>query len=407
MQTLKMECPRAFLPLLRSDARYLAAKGGRGGGKSHYYAEHLIRRAIQNPNLKAVCIREIQKSLRFSVKSLIEQKINRYGLGAYFDIKAAEIRLTKGSGIIIFQGMQDHTADSIKSLEDFDIAWVEEAQNLSDRSLTLLRPTIRKDGSQIWFSWNPEYDDDPVDVFFQKEADDSTLVHVNIDSNPFASDVLLKEMQRDRATQDLDRFAWIWQGEYKKNSKDQVLAANCEVREFEPGHDWDGPYYGGDWGFSEDPTAGVKLWMHDGAMWIEHESYEQHLTFENIAPQWKKDLPDIERHVVRADSSRPDTINYVKRHGIPQIIGCSKGKGSVEDGVEYLRSLSRIYIHPRCNWMQYEARKYRYSTNRAGDPLTKIEDANNHLWDSVRYAVEPLIKNRVNDFNFDTIVSTS
>ena len=152
MATLEMQCPKAFAPLLKSDARYLAAKGGRGGGKSHFYAEHLIRRCLQNPNLKVVCIREIQKSLRFSVKSLIEQKINRYELGKYFDIKTTEIRLTRGAGIIIFQGMQDHTADSIKSLEDFDIAWVEEAQNLSDRSLTLLRPTIRKDGSQIWFS---------------------------------------------------------------------------------------------------------------------------------------------------------------------------------------------------------------------------------------------------------------
>ena len=165
MSNLKIKTPEWAEPLLHPK-RYKAAKGGRGAGKSHFFAEALIEQLIIDPNKSAVCIREIQKSLKFSAKRLIEQKIEDLEVSKLFNITQSEIRAVQGKGVILFQGMQDHTADSIKSLEGFDIAWVEEAQNLSARSLKLLRPTIRKEGSEIWFSWNPERDTDPVDLFF-------------------------------------------------------------------------------------------------------------------------------------------------------------------------------------------------------------------------------------------------
>jgi phage terminase large subunit len=152
--------PPAFEALLEP-SRYKAAFGGRGSGKSHAFAELLVRRCIEAAPLRAVCIREMQRSLDQSVKRLIEDKIQALGLGRHFRVQADRI-LTPGGGRIIFQGMQNHTAESIKSLEGYDIAWVEEAQALSIRSLDLLRPTIRKPGSELWFSWNPTRADDPT-----------------------------------------------------------------------------------------------------------------------------------------------------------------------------------------------------------------------------------------------------
>lgn len=145
MWTLKIETPRWSVPLLRPN-RIKGAKGGRSSGKSHTFAEMLVEEHIHDKDLQSVCIREIQKSLKFSAKKLIESKIREFGVSHLFEITLTEIRRVDGQGLIIFQGMQDHTADSIKSLEGFDRAWVEEAQSISKRSLELLEPTIRKDG---------------------------------------------------------------------------------------------------------------------------------------------------------------------------------------------------------------------------------------------------------------------
>ena len=158
--TLKPKIARAFLPLL-PPSRYKGAYGGRGSGKSHYFAERLVIRAVERGGFRAVCIREIQKSLKESAKKLIEDKIEALGVSGLFEVLTDQIRTPDG-GVIIFQGMQDHTAESIKSLEGFDVAWVEEAQTLSATSLKLLRPTIRKEGSELWFSWNPTRKTDPI-----------------------------------------------------------------------------------------------------------------------------------------------------------------------------------------------------------------------------------------------------
>ena len=126
------------------------------------FAEMLIEEHIMNPNQSSVCVREIQKSLNQSVKRLLELKIEELNAGEFFEVQDAVIKSRRGNGRIIFQGMQNHTADSIKSLEGYDRAWVEEAQSLSQQSLDLLRPTIRKPGSELWFTWNPRNETDPV-----------------------------------------------------------------------------------------------------------------------------------------------------------------------------------------------------------------------------------------------------
>ena len=211
---LKPRAPRAFVPLL-SPARYKGAHGGRGSGKSHFFAELLIARCVSKKT-DAVCVREVQKSLKQSVKKLIEGKIAELGVSALFDIQATEIRGPHG-GVIIFQGMQDHTAESIKSLEDFDIAWVEEAQSLSQFSLTLLRPTIRKPGSELWFSWNPRRKTDAVDALLRGKTPPSgaVVIEANWRDNPWFPDELETERQDDERDRP-DQYDHVWGGDYVK-----------------------------------------------------------------------------------------------------------------------------------------------------------------------------------------------
>ena len=213
--TLQIPTAKAFAPLLEP-SRYKGAHGGRGSGKSQFFADNIIDHAICRPGFRAVCIREVQKSLKQSAKKLIEDKIAGHGLGSKFQILTDEIR-TPGGGVIIFQGMQDHTAESIKSLEGFDVAWVEEAQSLSQRSLGLLRPTIRKPNSEIWFSWNRTRKIDPVDVLLTGPSlpTGAVVVNANWRDNPWFPEVLEQE-RLDDARDRPDQYDHIWEGGYLK-----------------------------------------------------------------------------------------------------------------------------------------------------------------------------------------------
>jgi phage terminase large subunit len=202
-----------FQPLL-SPSRYKGAHGGRGSGKSHIFGELAVEYCLMHPGARIVCIREVQKTLAQSSKHLIETKIGALGLGAKFKVLNDRIE-TPGGGLIIFQGMQDHTAESIKSLEGFDIAWVEEAQTLSKRSLALLRPTIRKDGSEIWFSWNPRHKNDAVDEFLRGESSvpDAIVVEANWRDNPWFPATLEQERLLDLQRYP-ERYGHTWDGQY-------------------------------------------------------------------------------------------------------------------------------------------------------------------------------------------------
>lgn len=390
MATLEIATPRWAVPLLQP-ARYKGAYGGRSSGKSHFFAELLVEDMVCDPDLRAVCIREVQKSLKFSAKQLIEDKIGAFGVEHLFDIQREEIRRKGGSGVCIFQGMQDHTADSIKSLEGFKRAWIEEAQAISETSLRLLRPTMRAPGAQMWFSWNPDQPDDPVEFLRRRPPEGAIVVPVNYTDNPFFPEEMQAELAYDQAG-DPETFAHVWLGEYNTRSDAQIFAGRYRIEEFEPGPGWDGPYFGADWGFAQDPTILVKCWiMPDGRVAIEKESGKVGLDIDRTGDLWARDIPEARASRVRADSARPETVSYMQRHGWPGVTGVDKWKGSVEDGVEWLRARG-LLIHPRCERAKREARLYRYKTNKAGDVLAQVEDAENHCIDAVRYACAPLIR---------------
>jgi phage terminase large subunit len=212
LSILRIDVPRAFKPLLQPK-RYKGAYGGRGGAKSHFFAEQLIAKCYQQPT-RAVGIREIQISIRDSVRQLLADKVQKLGLGGFFNVLDTEIRGLNGSNII-FRGMQSFNAETIKSLEGYDLAWIEEAQTLSQKSLDLLRPTIRNPDSELWFGWNPRYRTDPVDMFFRKHPPpDAVSVAVNWRDNPWFPSVLRRDMEHDRAT-DVEQAEHIWEGGYE------------------------------------------------------------------------------------------------------------------------------------------------------------------------------------------------
>lgn len=220
MRTLNIKTARVFAPLLQP-SRYKAAWGGRGSGKSHFFAERLIEDCLAEPGesgqgMRAVCIREVQKDLAQSSKLLIETKLQSFGLGEADGFKVfRDVIQTPGDGLMIFKGMNDYTADSIKSLEGFKRAWWEEAQTGTQHSINLLRPTIRAAGSELWFSWNPKRKTDPVDVMFRGEEKPTgaLVVKANWRDNPWFTSELEQERQ-DCIRMQPDQYEHIWEGGY-------------------------------------------------------------------------------------------------------------------------------------------------------------------------------------------------
>ncbi len=390
---LTRQIPRVFKPLY-VDARYKFIYGGRGSAKSHDRAEALIEKAaIQK--LDWVCIREVQKSLAQSVKKLLEIKIQHLKVGHLFEVQENCIKSAHG-GLIIFQGMQDHTADSIKSLEGQDGAWIEEAQTLSQRSLDLLRPTIRKPGSEIWATWNPRFDTDPIDAFARgtNPPPGSIIVRSNYYDNPFLPQVLRDEMEYDKR-RDPDKYAHVWLGEYQRNSESRVFR-NWTIEDFERPF---GTVYrlGADWGFANDPTVLIRCSIDGNRLYIDYEAHMVGCEIINT-PDLFRQVPESDKWFITADSSRPETISHMKRNGFPRINGSMKGKGSVEDGIEFLKSFD-IVVHPRCVETIKELTLYCFKTDSlTGKILPLFEDKNNHLIDALRYACEGIrhtIKNQV------------
>ena len=382
---LQIQTPRWAKPILdRENARYIGAWGGRGSGKSWFFAEWIIERCVMQKT-DVVCVREVQKSLKQSVKKLIENKIEELGIGHLFEIQTAEIKCPHG-GVIIFAGMQNHTADSIKSLEGFDIAWVEEAQSISQFSLDLLRPTIRKPGSQMLFSWNPRFDTDPIEGLLRGPGapPDSIVVEVNYLDNPWFPDVLREEMEYDKR-RDPDKYMHVWKGEYVRNSETRVFK-NWTIEEFDAPPDAV-HRFGADWGFASDPTVLVRCHIIGRKLYIDYEAYRVGCEIVDT-PALFMSVPEAERWPMVADSARPETISHMRKNGFPKILAAVKGPKSVEEGVEWLKSFD-IVVHPRCLHTIDELTLYSYKTDRdTSRVLPLLEDKKNHVIDALRYACE-------------------
>lgn len=384
---MKVALPEAF-QFLTEAARYKVAYGGRGSAKSWSVARVLCLLAASKP-IRILCARELQSSIRDSVHRLLADQIDALNLSARLEIQNAEIRGVNGS-LFIFEGLR-HNTTKIKSMEGIDICWVEEAERVSEESWKILVPTIRKPGSEIWVTFNPEQETDPTYTRFVKNPPPDAIVRkVNHDQNPWFPIELRKEMEYDYRV-DPDSAAHIWGGECRKIGDAQVLKGKWTIDDFTPEADWNGPYYGADWGFSQDPTTLVRMWIHKRTLYIEYEAYGVGVEITET-PALFDNVPGSRKHTIRADSARPETISYMKRQGF-NIMAAKKGPGSVEDGIAHLRGYEKIIIHPRCKYAAQEARLYSYKVDKlTGDILPILLDANNHIIDAIRYGLEPVIK---------------
>lgn len=408
MTTVRIELPPKLVPVFADDgdsgkARYRGAYGGRGSGKSFGFAKMAAIRGWER-KLRILCARELQYTLRESSLAEIARTIaSEPWLDAFYDCGESYIRGANGTEFI-FRGLR-HNIKEIKSLVGIDICWIEEAEQVSKESWRVLIPTIREPGSEIWATWNPESLDSATrERFIGSPPERAKVVELNWRDNPWFPPELEEERQYDLRG-DPDMYAHIWEGQCITRSDAQVLAGKWRVDTFEPSPKWGGPYYGADWGFANDPSVLVRCWIHQRVLYVEYEAYGVRVDL-NDHYQLFNAVPDSMHAVIRADSARPETISHlrapertttgVKGHpGFRGLVAVKKWPGSVEEGIAYLRNFEAIVIHPRCMHAAEEARLWRYKVDRmTGDVLPVLIDANNHVWDAVRYALQPLIQRK-------------
>jgi len=386
---MNVQIPKAFKPLFKPE-RWKIYYGGRGGGKSWSFANALLVLGVKK-RMRILCTREIQGSMKQSVHKLLHQCIERMSLDNFYRVTRDGIYGANGTEFI-FLGLK-HDPNQIKSLEGIDICWVEEAQKITHESWSILTPTIRKQGSEIWVSFNPILDTDPTYQQFivNNNRDNALVVKVNFYDNPYFSDELRNELEYMKQN-DYDEYLHIWEGECRTSTDAQIFRHKYTVMDFTP------PsnavfYYGLDWGFSQDPTAVLRCFIFDNCLYIDHEAGGKQIELDNTY-KLIDEIPLSKQHIIRADSARPESISFVKRQGY-KMESVHKWSGSVEDGIEFIRSFRMVYIHTRCLNTAEEFVKYSYKVDRlTEDILPQIVDSNNHYIDALRYALQPMIKRK-------------
>lgn len=415
MTAARVKLPPKLIPVFQGEADYRGAYGGRGSAKTRSFA---LMSAIRGymfgmagvSGLILGC-REFMNSLDDSsleeIKGAIQARDKDSGeylypwLVDYYEIGEKFIRSRDGRIRYAFSGLR-HNLDSIKGKSKILIAWADEAETISATAWDKLDATVREEGSEVWITWNPESEDSETKRRFQDSPPPTAkIVELNWRDNPWFP-ARLNRLRLRQQEQDPERYDHIWEGRCITRNDAQILAGQWVVRDFEPASDWQGPYYGLDFGFANDPTAAVKCWIRDRRLWIEYEGGKVKLDVDDTAAFMRERVPGIEEHTVRADSARPESISYLRRHGLAGMVGVKKGKGSVEDGITFLRSFEEIVIHPRCEETARECRLYSYKIDKlSGDILPVPLDLNNHYIDAIRYALEPMIKAGLNGYDIE------
>lgn len=382
--------------LKNSTKRYKVAYGGRGSGKSYGVAQILVYRAVREP-CRILCTRAIQNTLKDSALSILKRVVKDSDLEGAF--KEAKEGLTCVNGTeFIFRGLQH--PERIKSLDDIKYCWVEEANTLSKPMWDDLIPTIRADNSELWVIFNPDLETDPAyRMFVTKPRDDAEIVKMNFDDNRFFPAVLEKELEYDKRI-DYEKYLHVWEGHCRTISDAQVFKGKYRVAPFVTPADVERFYYGADWGFSQDPTVLLRCFIRNNILWIDHEAYGVGVDIDDT-PTLFREVPEAEKWPITADNARPETISYLNKNGF-KIRGADKGKGSIEDGIAFIRSFRGVVIHERCKHTRDDFRLYSYKEDKVtGDILPKLVDANNNCIDSLRYALERMMQAHGTAFNID------
>lgn len=375
--------------LIESDKRYRVAYGGRGSGKSYGVASYFIVKGMTE-RTRILCAKETQNTLADSALALMKRVIHDHGLDDCFNTTKTGLYCNQTGTEYIFRGLQ--YPDRIKSLEGIKYCWVEEATKVTQDAWDVLIPTIRENDSEIWVTFNPDMEDDPTyQMFVAEKRPDAEVVKITFaDDNPFFPASLLREMEYDKAT-DYDKYLWIWEGNPRTITNAQVFHGKFRVAAFETPHDVDRFYYGADWGFSQDPTALVRCFIRNQVLWIDYEAYGVGVDIDDT-PELFGVVPGADQWPIVGDSARPETMSYLRKHGYT-VWGSKKGKGSVEDGIAFIRSFRGVVIHERCKHTADEFKLYSYKKDKlTGDVLPILEDKHNHCIDALRYALEKTMR---------------
>lgn len=377
--------------------RYKVAYGGRGSSKSWTIARILLIKAMQQP-IRILCTREIQDSIKDSVHKLLKDQIDILELQG-FTVQNDVIRHANGSEFL-FKGLYTNLS-KIKSFEGVDICWIEEAESISSVSWEILDPTIRKPNSEIWISFNPRFEDDIIYKTFVSEGrDNAIVVKVNHSDNIHFPKELKQQMETMRKN-DPDLYLHIWEGELKKNTNEQIFNSKWIIEDFETNENCH-KFFGADWGFSNDPNTLISCYIDshkdygNNCLYIDYEAFDREygeekqisgVSLDELPMLWSK-VPLNKTDLVKADNARPETINHMITKGY-NVVSCLKGKGSIEDGITFIRSFDKIIIHSRCKNIQVEFLRYSYKVDKSSGQITNnIVDKYNHGIDALRYALE-------------------
>lgn len=389
------EPPHDFIP-----APYRVLYGGRGGTKSWGFARmavHLsdLKRPKGFPPHLILCAREYQTSIADSVHKLLVSQIDMMGLNRRFEVTDKSIKNPYTGAEFIFKGLRRNLQE-IKSMEGVTITWVEEARAVSKESWTVLRPTVRRTpGAEIWIGFNTDQVDDPVYKDFVLSPPPGAIVKkIGWEDNPW----LPKELDEERLymlQNDPEAYEWVWGGHPRNVSDAQVFRNRVVYDEVFEDPEVCRPYYGADWGFSNDPTALIRCWMSDDGLdlYISHEAFGYRVEIDET-PDLFDSVPGVRDWPIKGDNSRPETISYIRRKGF-NIDAAEKWPGSIEDGIAHLKGFRKIYVHSRCKRIAQEFRLYSYKV----DPVTEdvlpiIVDKHNHGIDALRYALDGFIQSR-------------
>lgn len=413
MTMAAVRLPPKLLPVfapLRGSVTYRGAHGGRGSGKSMNFAKMAAIWGVIEP-LRILCVREIQASIKDSFHAELKAAIaSEEWLTKAYDVGTDYLRSNINGTMFLFKGLFANLT-TVKSTANIDLTIVEEAEDVSEEGWVALEATVlRKPKSELWVVWNPKIEGSPTDIRFRSvEAandPDYKIVELNAADNPWFPKGLQKLRDKQEKLFDAAKFAWIWEGAYLKNDESKIFANRWKVGIRTVTPDWHGPYHGVDWGFSVDPTAAVRCWISpdETELYIDREAGKVGLDLDETAKYLMEAIPDIQKHSVIADSARPEAISIVgnsktanglnRPHFLPRIEAAVKGPGSVEDGIEHLKTYSLI-VHPACAEMQNEFKRYSFKVDRlTGEVTTTIVDKYNHYIDALRYAVEKVMQTK-------------
>jgi len=395
---MKLNVAKVFSPLYKNEVRYYFLLGGRAGGRSWVVADYLLFQMVNNQNLNLVCLREIQSSIKHSSKKLLGDRIEHHRLNAYFEVQEQQIKCRRGRGIIIFNGLQTHTSDSIKSLEGFDMVWCEESMNLSAFSLDILVPTIRKDGAKLIFTYNPRSPTDPVFLLEQDiPAENKVVIFSNYIDNPFCPTSIIEEAEQMKRIRP-KKYQHIYLGGY--GVSDGLIFENVSVRTIlEDEIKGLVNVQGLDFGYTNDETSFCTNYINEKikTIYVFDGFYEKRLSNGEIAQRIKDML--CHKHMTTADSSEPKSIDSLRGKGI-YCRAAKKGKDSINIGIDFLLDY-KIVINSHLKGFITESEYYVWDVDKhTGIAVNKPVDKYNHFWDSFRYSVEHLFVGYIDTHTF-------